>query len=156
MEDMSDESMPQMNSEPLDQMLLFDMAEELRDLSEDGLVKKETLLALAAELDVPLSHCLVAMVFDPSLRMEREHPTSMEVCSGRCQFFGAVAVMDRFLELKDKRVEEGKPAFDVMASRCLDQCDFGPVVRSNGPQGTYLHRYTTVEKADELATLVDD
>ncbi len=93
-----------------------------------GKVTADLLATLAGELDAPLAHLYIAAGFLPMLGFARESETIFLVCSGGCQQYGAVPVVETLLSLRDERTAAGKPGFDVHTRGCLDRCQQGAMV----------------------------
>ena len=111
---------------------------------------------MAAAAGVPVSHAYVACSIDPAIEWVRTHEVTVHACTGGCQAWGAVPVLERVLADRDARAAEGRPGFDVATHGCLNVCDRAPMLFSTGPHGTTGHPDMTPEQVDELArTLVD-
>ncbi len=65
----------------------------------------------------------------------RENQTVFLVCSGGCQQYGAIPVIEKLLELRDERSAADKPSFDVHTRGCLDRCEHGALVAVFTPDG---------------------
>ena len=141
---------------PFDPGLLFHLADCLREdaeEAEDGTWITKRIIENVAEFeDAPIPACYAALAFAPDLQIRREHAVSIEVCLSNCQMAGAVKTLERLLGLQTDRAIEDKAGFDLLPGPCFDQCDFGPVLRSIGPNGTFIHRNAT---SQEMAALVD-
>jgi NADH:ubiquinone oxidoreductase subunit E len=143
--------------EPLNLEVVWDLSDVIDERREGGPVTAELLAAVAAEAGVPLSHAYVAASVDPDLDWQSRDTVTVRVCTGGCQAWGAVDVLERFLALRRARAEAGLETFDVVAVACLNTCDRPTAVTSAGPHGYATHPEIDAEAADALvAALLDD
>ncbi len=142
--------LPEPTHEPLDMMSLFQMVQDLRSHSEDGILTHDKLKEVASSKDVPVSHAYAAMVFDPGLAIDAKEPLIIAICAGRCQLFGAIPLLEHLIETKEARATAGEGGFDIVPRNCLDQCDYPPIMISRSPAGICSHRYAKIEDANEL------
>jgi NADH:ubiquinone oxidoreductase subunit E len=76
------------------------------------------------------AHAWVAAGLDPTLELAvpKGAPVLVGMCVGQCQLQGAVPILERFLEERDRRVAAGLPDYELLPRRCLDMCSRAPVV----------------------------
>ncbi len=135
---------------PIDVMALFPLLDEIRALASENAIELEAMEAFAAEKGIPTSHALVALNFAPDLQIRAEGVTAFAVCTGRCQLFGALPVLERFLELRAERKAAGAEPFGLTVRPCFDRCDHGAIVVSKSSHGVHPHAKVTPEQVDEL------
>ncbi len=128
--------------EPLNLEVMWDLSDVI-DERRDGPVTAELLAAVAAEAGVPLSHAYVAASVDPDLDWQSRSPVTVRVCTGGCQAWGAVSVLERLLELRQARAAAGLETFDVVAVACLNTCDRPTAVTSADRTATRRTRRST-------------
>ncbi len=114
--------------EPIAQEELSRLARGLVERVAGGRLDAEVLAGAASDLDAPLAHVYAAAGFVPIFQFAREHPTVFLVCSGGCQQYGAIPVIERLLALRDERSAAEQPSFDVHTRGCLDRCELGAMV----------------------------
>ncbi len=124
------------NSDPFDAMDLYDLADELKDrLTENGKVTPTDIQEVAAEYETTAAEVYASVALAPEIILQKECSLTFEVCIGRCQFSGGAGALRELVARRNKE----NPSFDIVARSCLDACDNAPVVRSQGPNGTYIH-----------------
>ena len=116
-----------------------------------------TMVEVAQEREAELSHLYVAAGLDPDTSWKREQPVAFVVCTGSCQAWGAVDVLSALIEDRAARVRDGRPAFDIVTTACLDVClPSPPYAVSLGPEGKAVHPGVTREQVlAAVATRVD-
>lgn len=140
----------------LDLEAIWELGEKIDEAAPDSRVTPALLAEVAASAGVPTSHAYVACSIDPSLEWVRTHAVTVHACTGGCQAWGAVPLLERVLAERDARAADGRPGFDVAAHGCLNTCTRAPVLFSTGPHGTVGHPEMTVDQVSELVrTLVD-
>lgn len=140
--------------QPIDPARLVRLAAELEDVAEDGVVTAEALDELALERGVGVEE-LYAALATSDLELRREHAVRFEVCAGGCQKWGALPLIEHLADARAERVEDGEPAFDIVARPCLDQCDKAAAVLAVAPGGHALIPEATADELDEaIAELV--
>lgn len=126
-----------------------------RELMNDGSpFTPRRLEEVASAAGAPLSHAYVAAGMVPLARFEREHDVAFVVCSGGCQGYGALLILEKLLETRDLRIEEGEPAFDVQTRGCLDGCSHAPLVQVQTRDGVGHVPKATFESLQEALELV--
>ena len=141
---------------PLDIMKLFEIVEGLAGYVGEGEVTADVVEAYATKKALPKGEVYAALIFDPTLQFVPSYGAKVEVCTGRCQLFGGIDLVDNLLAVRDGRLREGKAGFDVVPRNCLDQCDFPPIVRTVTSAGTYDHRNVTVDGLGEIISAACD
>ena len=150
-----DDLFPPRTHEPLDLDDIWDLSDALADRLEEGVdeVTPALLGEIAQAQDAELSHLYVAAGLDPDTSWKREHPVAFVVCTGSCQAWGAVDALSALIEERAERVRDGRPAFDIVTTACLDVClPSPPYAVSLGPEGKAVHPGITREQA--LAAVV--
>ncbi|MCB9727744.1 MAG: hypothetical protein H6744_11190 [Deltaproteobacteria bacterium] len=142
--------------EPLDLEVIWDLSDAIDERRDGGPVTPAMLEEAADEAGVPASHAWVAASVDPDIDWQGQSALTVRVCTGGCQAWGAVPVLERFLELRARRLEAGLPAFDVVAVACLNTCDRPTAVASAGAHGYATHPDTDVEAVDALVEALLD
>lgn len=136
--------------------------QQLEPLVRDLMSKAQAELTHAAMAEVadaagvPASHAYVAAGMAPTVRFEREHDIAFVVCSGGCQRFGALELLEKLLEVRDRRLAASEPAFDVHTRGCLNGCFHAPLVQVQTPEGVgHLAKATPANIEEALASLLD-
>ena len=135
---------------PLDIMKLFEIVEGLAGHVGDGELNAAAITAFADKEGLRQGEVYAAIIFDPTMEFVPSLDARVEVCTGRCQLFGGIDLVDQLAKLREQRLGAGKPGFDIVPRNCLDQCDFPPVVRTVSAAGTYDHRNAAAESLEEL------
>ncbi|MBA3454296.1 MAG: (2Fe-2S) ferredoxin domain-containing protein, partial [Deltaproteobacteria bacterium] len=78
------------------------------------------------------------------LRIGPEAATSVRVCVGTCQRYGALDMLDHLVE----RWRKAK-GFVIAPVSCLDQCDLAPACEIHGAHGKLVIAPTTTAALDE-------
>ena len=111
---------------------LSSMGLELEELAVDGAIEKAALVDLAEERGRPASHYVAAVALatsgddDQPLRIEPAAPTTLRVCVGTCQRYGALDVIDAVI---------GRPNLAIVPVSCLDRCDQAAACEIDGAHG---------------------
>lgn len=140
--------------QPIDMMSLYDLFGTIRGMAQSGPIKISDLEALAEKEGVPRSHAYAATMFDPTITLETEGDSSIVVCTGRCQMFGAIDILEELLKMRDARKAEGATPLNVLPRSCLDQCDFPPVMMSRSEHGLCTHRFAKMEELPEIVETI--
>lgn len=154
-----DDQFPPRTHEPLDLDQIWDLSDALADRLDAG--DEEVTPALLEEVaqsqDAAVSHLYVAAGLDPDTTWTREHPVAFVVCTGSCQAWGSIDALEALIEERSARVSEGRPAFDIVTTACLDVClPSPPYAVSLGPEGKAVHPQVTREQVLEaVSTRVD-
>lgn len=136
-------------------MDLLDLAEELRDLSQEGKpIQRELFQVIAEEYDVPVAEVVAALAHCPDIQPVKEFKGTVEVCVGRCQYSGGAALLRTLVEMQEK----GQLNADIRPKTCLDVCEMAPVLRTRSTAGTFMHTQVQPEGLQELlqASLSED
>ena len=159
MERTMDDQFPPRTHEPLDLDEIWDLSDALADRLEEGVdeVTPALLEEVAQSQDSPLSHLYVAAGLDPDTTWKREHPVAFVVCTGSCQAWGSMDALEALIDDRSSRVREGRPAFDILTTACLDVClPSPPYAVSLGPEGKAVHPgVTRAQVLEAVATRVD-
>lgn len=123
---------------------LSSMGLELEEIAEDEVVAIDALAELAEDRGRPASHYLAAVSLATDLRVGPEAPTSVRVCVGTCQRYGALDMLDHLVARWAKT-----KGFVIAPVSCLDQCDKAPACEIHGAHGKLLIAPTTAAALDE-------
>jgi NADH:ubiquinone oxidoreductase subunit E len=141
----------------VDLQTLMKLGMELEEATDGDVIGAELIDELAAELGVDASRLYAAAALTTELEIAAEHDVRFVVCAGGCQKWGALACLDELLALRERRVEQGAQAFDVVARRCLDRCSAAPAVLVHTPDGAALiEEATPAVLAEAVATACGD
>ena len=132
---------------PMDQLMR--LAGEVEDIAENGRVQAEAIDDLSADLGVPREKLYASLGASPHLELETEHEVQFVVCSGGCQQRGALVALRTLLDAREERMEDSKPAFDVIPRQCLTRCQEGAVAEVRTPDGTAVLTRITEESLTE-------
>ena len=91
-----------------------------------------------------------ATMFAPTITFEMDGDASVIVCTGRCQMFGSIDLLEELLKIRDSRKTEGLSAINVLPRSCLDQCDYPPVMMSKSQHGVCAHQFAKTEELPEI------
>ena len=131
-----------------------DLCARLRERAEGGWVSADDLAAVASEVGAPLSHAYVALGGEPALQLRPREAVQIAACTGACQAKGAMALLERLLELRAERAAAGQPGIDVVPRGCLNLCERAPALLSRSDDGVHPHPGVRPEDLAELcATL---
>lgn len=122
--------------EDIEMRRLSSMGLELDDIVDDGAVQLPALIELAEDRGRPASHYLAAVALatsddnDQPYRVEPAAPTTVRVCAGNCQRWGALDVLDALVERW-----QAKKDIAILPVSCLDRCDQAAACEIDGPSG---------------------
>ncbi len=154
-----DDLFPPRTHEPLELDEIWDLSDALADRIDEGIdeVSPQLLEEVARDQGAELGPMYVAAGLDPDTNWKREHPVAFVVCTGSCQAWGAVDALNSLIEERAARVRDGRPAFDILTTACLDVClPHPPYAVSLGPEGKAVHPGTSPEDLlSAVATRVD-
>lgn len=125
--------------EDLELRRLSSMGLELEEIAEDGAVQLPALIELAEDRGRPASHYLAAVALatggddEPALRVLPTAPTTIRVCAGTCQRWGALDVLDALVE-RWQRTRD----LAIVPVTCLDRCDQAAACEVEGAHGTLV------------------
>ena len=139
---------------PIDMMSLYELFASIRTMAQNGPIKTLDLESLAKKEGVPRTHAYAATMFDPTISLESDGDSSITICTGRCQIFGAIDILEELLSIRDTRAEKGEVTFNVVPKSCLDQCDFPPVLMSKSAHGICGHRFAKMEELPEIVETI--
>jgi NADH:ubiquinone oxidoreductase subunit E len=122
--------------EDIEMRRLSSMGLELEEIAVDGVVQLPALIELAEDRGRPPSHYLAAVALatsdddDKPYRVEPVAPTTVRVCAGNCQRWGALDVLDNLVERWQKRQD-----IAIVPVSCLDRCDQAAACEIEGAHG---------------------
>ena len=148
--------MPSPTHPPVDIMKLFEIVEGLAGYVGEGEITAEVVESYAEKEGHSKGEVYAALVFDPTLEFRMQHESKVEVCTGRCQLFGGIELVDRLVAIRDERMRAGKSAFDLVPRNCMDICDFPPAIRTTSAAGIYPHKNVSKEDLAELISAACD
>ncbi len=140
--------------EPMDFGAIMKLAQALLDEASEGPIAPETIDALAQSEGVDRAVAWAAAGSHPFIQLQRENEVAVAVCVGRCQLWGGGDLLEGALELREKRVGEGKSGFDVIPRNCLNRCHDAPMAFVVLPEGSAgFPRATTDDLTAMMAEL---
>ena len=122
---------------------LSSMGLELEDIAEGEHVALAALIELAEDRGRPTSHYLAAVALATELRVSPAAATTVRVCAGTCQRWGALELLDH---LADRASSSG---FAIAPVSCLDRCDLAPACEIDGEHGRLVVAPATRARLDE-------
>jgi NADH:ubiquinone oxidoreductase subunit E len=124
------------------------MGLELEDIAEGDTVGLRALIELAEDRGRPASHYLAAVALATELRVAGAAPTTVRVCAGTCQRWGALDLLDHLVD------RAASSSLKLVPVTCLDRCDQAPAVEIHGAHGQLVVAPATCAALDEaLAAL---
>jgi NADH:ubiquinone oxidoreductase subunit E len=127
---------------------LSSMGLELEDIADGDQVALPALIELAEDRGRPASHYLAAIPLATELRVAPAGKTTIRVCAGTCQRWGALDLLDHIVELA------ASTKLTIAPVTCLDRCDLAPACEIHGEHGVFVLAPATKTSLDEaLATL---
>jgi NADH:ubiquinone oxidoreductase subunit E len=141
---------------PVDLTRLLRLGGELEEAAPAGVLTAEIIEDVAQSQGAPRSHVYAAAAVATQLGFERRHPVALVVCAGNCQQWGALEGLEQILQLRERRLADGKPAFDVRTRPCLDRCDFSPMVALETKDGVAAIPFANREKVAAAVSAVLD
>lgn len=104
---------------------------------------------VAEDHGVPRSHAWAATIAVPDATFAAEHPVTFIVCVGGCQAWGSLERIEQLLDLRARRLADGRPGFDLRVRPCLDLCQRAPAAIASTPHGTLVLPGVTPEQVAE-------
>lgn len=120
---------------PIDTMRLMKLSGDLEDVAEDGMLTAEAIDELAEDNGIDREHYYAALPLT-DLHISSGADTTVVVCAGGCQGWGAMSCIGAALDARDERTAAGKSDVAVTVRSCLDRCDKAAVVEVRTPDGT--------------------
>ncbi|HEX4420026.1 MAG TPA: (2Fe-2S) ferredoxin domain-containing protein [Kofleriaceae bacterium] len=131
---------------------LSSMGLELEDIADGDIIALPALIELAEDRGRPASHYLVAIPLATELRVGPAAPTTVRICAGNCQRWGARDLIDH---LVDRIAAAPAGTLAIAPVTCLDRCDLAPACEIHGDHGTLViapvTRAALDQALDELA-----
>lgn len=121
---------------PADHKKLLRLGLSAEEAADGEAIRCDAIEELALEEGADPSHVYAAVALTTEIAFAREHEVAFVACAGKCQSWGALDVIDELTILRQRRIDDGQPAFDVQARSCLDRCEHAPVVMIHTPNGT--------------------
>jgi NADH:ubiquinone oxidoreductase subunit E len=116
---------------------------EVEDIADGDEVELTKLVELAEDRGRPPSHYLAAIPLATELRLATHGAaTTVRICCGTCQRYGALDLLERLAEHHAGRV-------DLVLVGCLDRCDQAPACELRGAHGQLVLAPATVDALDE-------
>lgn len=116
------------------------MGLELEDIADGDEVSLDALVELAEDRGRPASHYLAAIPLATELRLAGGAPTTIRVCAGSCQRWGALDLLDHLVEHRG--------SFSIAPVSCLDRCDQAPACELDGAHGRLVIAPATTAALD--------
>lgn len=126
--------------EDVDPTRLASMGLEIEELADGDVVALPALIELAEDRGRPVSHYLAAIPLATELRVAPAGATTVKVCAGTCQRWGALDLLDRLAE---------RGGVSIQPVTCLDRCDHAPACEIHGAHGQLVLAPATVASLDE-------
>jgi hypothetical protein len=120
---------------------------EVEEAADGAPVAPEVLLELARDRGRPVSHYYAAAALAAEVELAIAHPVQAVFCAGKCQSWGALALIDRAAELWERRRD-----FDLVARACLDRCAQAAVCEIRTPDGTAVLTQATPDQVEAALT----
>jgi NADH:ubiquinone oxidoreductase subunit E len=140
--------------QPIDMMTLYEIFGEIRGMAAEGPLTVKAVEELAQQKDVPRTYAYAATMFDPTIAIESTGDAHIYVCTGRCQMFGSIDILEDLLTLRDKRADANQGPINIVPRSCLDRCDYPPVMMSKSVHGMCTHDFTKKEDLDEIVQAI--
>jgi NADH:ubiquinone oxidoreductase subunit E len=133
---------------------LSSMGLEIEDIADGEQVQLAAIIELAEDRGRPVSHYLAAIPLATELRLapntSGNATTTVRVCAGTCQRWGALDLLDHLVE------RPAGPPVSIAPVTCLDRCDQAPAVEIHGAHGQLVLAPATRAGLDEaLAALAE-
>lgn len=138
----------------LDRMMNLGLAVE--EAADGAPIGADAIDDLALEQGVDAGALYAAAATTTDVAFAREHEVAFVACGGVCQNWGALARLEQLVTLRQQRLDEGKPGFDIQARRCLDRCGQAPVIQIQTPDGTAWITEATEEAVAEAVAQACD
>lgn len=136
---------------PMDKLMR--MAGDVEDIARDGTVRAEDIDDLSADCGVPREKLYAGLGMSGDVTLQLEHDIQFVICTGGCQDFGALPCVRELLDIREERLEDGSPGFDVVPRSCLNRCQSAPVVEVRSKEGNAVIQDAT---PSSLGDAVDD
>lgn len=137
---------------PIPPQRMFQLTGALRQRAQGGRVTMAIVEEVAQQESAKIAEVYAALALDPNLGFEIGQDVLIAICVGGCQAQGAIANLEKLLELRRERLAQQKPAFDVIPRTCLDMCAHSPVCISRSRHGQAAHPRL---KVTDVAEIVD-
>jgi NADH:ubiquinone oxidoreductase subunit E len=119
------------------------MGLELEDIAAGDEVTIDALIELAEDRGRPVSHYLAAVPLATELRVATAGaPLVVKVCTGTCQRYGALDLLDHLAARAGKTLALAPVA-------CLDRCDHAPACELHGAHGQLVVAPATTAALDD-------
>jgi NADH:ubiquinone oxidoreductase subunit E len=129
---------------------LSSMGLEIEDIAEGDTVALPALIELAEDRGRPVSHYLAAIPLATELRVGSSATTTVKVCAGTCQRWGALDLLDHLAD------RAGKLGIAIAPVTCLDRCDLAPACEIHGAHGQLVIAPATTRAIDEALDALGD
>jgi hypothetical protein len=125
--------------EDIDPRRLASMGLELEDIADGDTIALDKLVELAEDRGRPASHYIAAIPLATELRLAAAGAVTVKICTGTCQRWGALDVIDHLVE---RRVA-------IAPVSCLDRCDLAPACEVHGTHGQLVIAPATTAALDD-------
>ena len=122
------------------------MGLELEEIADGETVALAALVELAEDRGRPASHYVAAIPLATELRLAGAGPLQLKICTGTCQRWGALDLVDHLIERH--------PGVHLVHVSCLDRCDQAPACELHGPHGALVLAPATAAGLDEALAAV--
>ena len=124
---------------------------DLEEIAVGDAVALPALIELAEDNGKPPRHYLAALALATEFSLVGGEPRVVTVCTGKCQSWGALDVLDRAVE-RWQDAQKTSTKFSIAVRSCLDQCDKAAVVKIDSPDGTAFVTMANPTNIDEAIT----
>jgi len=129
------------------------MGLELEDIADGDTIALPALIELAEDRGRPASHYLAAVALATELGVAPAAATTIRVCAGTCQRWGALDLLDHLVA---RHAAASQPPFAIAPVSCLDRCDHAPACEIHGAHGRHVVAPASAAALDEaLRELAD-
>jgi len=125
------------------------MGLELEDIADGDAIALPALIELAEDRGRPASHYLAAVALATELGVAPAAATTIRVCAGTCQRWGALDLLDH---LAERWIATKGTRFSLAPVTCLDRCDQAPACEIHGAHGQLVLAPATKTTLDEALT----
>ena len=124
-------------------------AEEAVEDADDEAITCDAIDELALEEGVDAGYIYAAIAVTTEVQVAREHDVAFIACGGNCQHWGALECLEHLATVRQQRIDDGLPGFDIQARKCLDRCEQAPVITMHTGSGTAVIEHASKKTIDE-------
>ena len=128
----------------LDYARLSSLGLDVEEIAKGDEVALADLVTLAEERGKPVSHFLASIPLATELRVKREGALVVKVCTGSCQKWGALDLLEHLVARWEKQHD-----ISIAPVSCLDRCDQAAACELHGAHGQLVIPAATAKSLDE-------